>query len=190
MPKQKAAGGGLYQQVVDTAANGGLLLDKGQLVNRVTLLPLDKITGGRINVGNAIRARALLGAGAGEKVWPALELIEYDKKFEKVMQKVFGNVWICSTLRDAKLVAYDRGIGSKTITLDGDSVDPSGVMFGGTAVRRDESTLAKLLLHRRASVELEEIQAQIAAEGAQANTYRDNKKRYCEFLAFALYSMV
>ncbi|VDP38564.1 unnamed protein product [Soboliphyme baturini] len=40
---ETAAGGGLYNVVIDTAETGKLLLKKGQLEHRVTLIPLNKI---------------------------------------------------------------------------------------------------------------------------------------------------
>ena len=49
------------------------------------------------------------------------------------MEFVFGNVFICSDLNVAMSAAYDRNISRKCVTLDGDFVDPQGVLYGGSS---------------------------------------------------------
>lgn len=47
------------------------------------------------------------------------------------MEHVLGNVFICKDLDVARQVAFHERIRRKCVTLDGDVVDPAGVLSGG-----------------------------------------------------------
>lgn len=47
------------------------------------------------------------------------------------MEYVFGSTLVCDTLDNAKRVAFDRKVMTKTVTLGGDIFDPQGTLSGG-----------------------------------------------------------
>ncbi len=49
------------------------------------------------------------------------------------MAYVFGDILICDDAQSAQAVTFDRAIGVKSVTLDGDVYDPSGTLSGGSA---------------------------------------------------------
>ncbi|MEI6288726.1 MAG: AAA family ATPase, partial [bacterium] len=58
----------------------------------------------------------------------AINLVQYDNKFQKVFEQIFGSTLVVKTIDDAK----DIGIGrERMVTLDGDLLEKSGVMKGG-----------------------------------------------------------
>lgn len=123
------AGGRLYNVVVDTEVTGTQLLQKGKLRKRVTIIPLNKIA--------AFRASAQK-IGAAQKIAPgkvdlALSLVGYDEEVTAAMEYVFGNTLICEDAETAKKVTFDPAVRMKSITLEGDSYDPSGTLSGGSA---------------------------------------------------------
>lgn len=125
-----AAGAKLYQVVVDNEQTGKLLLQKGGLRKRVTILPLNKIAGRCVEpakVKNAERLAAKMGGTA--KL--ALELVGYDEELRRAMEYVFGSAIICNSPEIAKAIAFDPSIRNRTVTLDGDVYDPSGTLTGG-----------------------------------------------------------
>lgn len=66
------------------------------------------------------------------KAVPAIELIEYDQKYEKVMQMVFGSVYVAENEECAKKVAFNKDVQARTcVTLKGDKYDPRGTLHGG-----------------------------------------------------------
>ena len=71
------AGGKLYQVVVDDAATGKALLERGKLRRRVTLVPLDKVRASRIDAGRLDRA-AKVAKKRGGDARVALEFVGYD----------------------------------------------------------------------------------------------------------------
>ena len=49
------------------------------------------------------------------------------------MDYVFGNTLICADAETAKRVTFDPSVRMKSITLEGDSYDPSGTLSGGSS---------------------------------------------------------
>ncbi|KAI9746181.1 MAG: Structural maintenance of chromosomes protein 2 [Claussenomyces sp. TS43310] len=123
------AGGRLYNVVVDTEITGTQLLQNGKLKKRVTIIPLNKIAAFR---ASAEKVGAAQGLAPG-KVDLALSLVEYDDVVSIAMEFVFGNTFICRDADTAKLVTFHPTIRMKSITLGGDSYDPSGTLSGGSS---------------------------------------------------------
>ena len=115
---EAAAGGKLYQVVVDNEETGKALLTKGQLKKRVTLLPLSKIDS-RTMSADRVDAAKKVAEKYGGQAYLALELISFDKAVTKAMQHVFGSTIICSSSDVAKAVAFDKSVKAKTITPEG-----------------------------------------------------------------------
>ncbi len=71
---EAAAGGKLYNVIVDTADTGAALLKYGRLRKRVTIIPLDKIQGGDMTGAQLAAA----SRAAGDHAKPALSLVGYE----------------------------------------------------------------------------------------------------------------
>ena len=123
------AGGKLYNVVVRDEKVGSALLDKGKLRKRVTLIPLNKINAFRISAEKIANAQKV----APGKVNVALDLVGYDDEVSAAMAYVFGDVFICKDKEAAQAVTFNRAIGVRSVTLDGDVYDPSGTLSGGAA---------------------------------------------------------
>ncbi|XP_070501278.1 structural maintenance of chromosomes protein 2 [Chironomus tepperi] len=121
--------GGSWRNVItDNDETGKLLLERGNLVNRVTIIPLNKITARTIDNHTVNLAQKLVGK---ENAIPAIDLIEYDKEVEPAMKYLFGSAFICKDMESAKKVTYHRDISRQCYTLDGDEMSPSGALSGG-----------------------------------------------------------
>ncbi|EDU44220.1 condensin subunit [Pyrenophora tritici-repentis Pt-1C-BFP] len=123
------AGGRLYNVVVDSAVTGKQLLENGRLKKRVTIIPLNKIA--------AFKASAEK-IGAAQKIAPgkvelALSLIGYEHEVNAAMEYVFGSTLVCEDAETAKRVTFDPAVRMKSVTLQGDTYDPAGVLSGGSA---------------------------------------------------------
>lgn len=49
------------------------------------------------------------------------------------MSYVFGDTFICADKQSAQAVTFNKDIGVKSVTLEGDVYDPSGTLSGGAA---------------------------------------------------------
>ncbi|XP_045067014.1 structural maintenance of chromosomes protein 2-like [Coregonus clupeaformis] len=146
------AGGKLYNVVVDTEVTGKKLLEKGELKRRYTIIPLNKISARTLNDSVVNTAKSLVGEN---NVHTALSLVGYEADLRKAMEYVFGSTLVCDTLDNAKRVAFDKRVMTKTVTLGGDVFDPQGTLSGG-ARSQSASVLSSLQ-------ELREVQDSLSA---------------------------
>ncbi|XP_013100606.2 structural maintenance of chromosomes protein 2 [Stomoxys calcitrans] len=123
------AGGSLYSHVTDDDVTSKKILQKGQLQQRVTIIPINKITSHPISQQVVEAAKRI---GGKENVHSAMHLIRFDPYYEPVMKFVFGRTLICRDLNVAKQVTYHRDVRCRSVTLEGDVVDPEGTLSGGS----------------------------------------------------------
>jgi structural maintenance of chromosome 2 len=163
------AGGRLYNVVVDSAATGKQLLENGRLKKRVTIIPLNKIA--------AFRASAAK-IGAAQKIAPgkvdlALSLVGYDEQVTAAMEYVFGSTLVCEDAETAKRVTFDPAVRMKSVTLQGDTYDPAGVLSGGSAPQ-SSGVLITLQKLNEITTELKSNEEQLSS--LQAIMAKEKKK--------------
>ncbi|KAG8855444.1 Structural maintenance of chromosomes protein 2 [Serendipita sp. 411] len=124
-----AAGGRLYNVVVEDERVGEQLLQRGNLKKRVTLIPLNKI---RAFAASAQKLSTASQVSRG-KAQLALQLVGYEPDVSNAMSYVFGDVLICEDAETAKAVTFHQQINMKSVTINGDVYDPSGTISGGSA---------------------------------------------------------
>ncbi|KAK4734311.1 hypothetical protein R3W88_008572 [Solanum pinnatisectum] len=124
-----AAGGKLFNIVVDTEDTGKQLLQKGCLRKRVTIIPLNKIQTHPVPPRHQNAAARLVGKGNAEV---AISLVGYDEELKSAMEYVFGSTFVCKTIDAAREVAFSREVGIPSVTLEGDIFQPSGLLTGGS----------------------------------------------------------
>ena len=137
-----AAGGKLYQVIVDNEQTAKSLLSGGNLRNRVTIIPLNKVTARTLPKEAKQAARAI----AGEKATPAIELIGYDEDLSAAMNYAFGSTFVCQDSSTAKKLAFHKDVASRCVTLDGDDFNPSGTLTGGSRNKTSSGTFLLLLI--------------------------------------------
>ncbi|KEF41519.1 MAG: chromosome partitioning protein ParA [Cyanobium sp. CACIAM 14] len=134
-----AAGARLAQVVVedDRIAARAIELLKSRRAGRLTFLPLNRIRGGGGSSGGAalqrgVAASAGMGAGGGGLVGRAVDLIRHEPVYAEVFRYVFGDTLVFATLADAR-----RELGRcRAVTLDGELLEKSGAMTGGSLQQR------------------------------------------------------
>lgn len=172
------AGGRLYNVVVDTEVTGTLLLQKGKLRKRVTIIPLNKIAAFRASAQTIATAQSI----APGQVDLALSLVGYDEDVSAAMEYVFGNTLVCADAETAKRVTFDPNVRMRSITLEGDAYDPSGTLSGGSSPNSSGVliTLQKLNSITRqlneAEQSLKQVQARIAREKSKLDQARRIKQ--------------
>ncbi|XP_049787512.1 structural maintenance of chromosomes protein 2 [Schistocerca cancellata] len=128
MALEAAAGGRLYNIVIDNEVTGRKLLENGDLPRRTTFVPLNRIIGRALEPKYVKAAEKLVGK---ENIVPAIHLVEFDDKYRVVLQYVFGETMITNNMDMAREVTFNENIKKKCVTLEGDIFDPAGVLQGG-----------------------------------------------------------
>ncbi|MGA7933572.1 MAG: chromosome segregation protein SMC [Kovacikia sp.] len=124
---ETAAGARLGHLVVedDAIAAAGIELLKQRRAGRATFLPLNKLQSGRTPAGEGLRS--LSGC-----LDYAINLIEFDQRYRNVFAYVFGTTVVFETLANAR-----RYLGQyRIVTLDGELLETSGAMTGGSSHTR------------------------------------------------------
>lgn len=120
-----AAGGRMQAIVVedDQVAADAMALLKKNNSGRATFLPLNKMIDGKP------RAKAIMAVD--EAVGFAIDLIDFDKKYQAAFWYVFGDTIVVDTLTEARRLMG----GIRLVTKDGELIEASGAMVGGTSGR-------------------------------------------------------
>jgi chromosome segregation protein len=151
-----AAAGGRLQWVVvedEHCAKQCIELLKRTQAGRLTFVPLTKLQTKPVHYGR------LSGAGI---INYAIELIEYDARFDQVFEDVFGDTVIVDTLQNA-LPSINR---FRMVTLEGDLLEKGGRMTGGRSRNSQSRLLADVSKAEQDSRKLQESQRKIEAERA------------------------
>ncbi|HCO75175.1 MAG TPA: chromosome segregation protein SMC, partial [Synechococcus sp. UBA8071] len=134
-----AAGARLGQVVVDDdrIAARAIELLKSRRAGRLTFLPLNKIRapgGGGSSAAFTRGARPGGDSGAG-LIGRAVELVRFEPVYDQVFAYVFGDTLVFSDLASAR-----QQLGrSRAVTLDGELLEKSGAMTGGSFSQRSSS---------------------------------------------------
>ena len=136
-----AAGARLGQVVVedDRIAARAIEVLKNRRAGRLTFLPLNRIRGGG---GGAAAGAVALQRGPGASAFAgsqgqgligrAVDLIRYEPVYGEVFRYVFGDTLVFDLLENAR-----RELGRcRAVTLDGELLEKSGAMTGGSLQQR------------------------------------------------------
>ncbi|MGG6268624.1 chromosome segregation protein SMC [Leptolyngbya sp. AN03gr2] len=124
---ETAAGARLANIVVEDDAIAAAAIDilKQRRAGRATFLPLNKLN--PPHIPNRATMRSMQGC-----IGYAINLIEFEERYHDVFAYVFGTTVVFETLNDAR-----RHIGQyRIVTLDGELLESSGAMTGGSSGQR------------------------------------------------------
>lgn len=122
---EAAAGGRMDYVVVDTLETASKIIDymKKNGAGRAAFIPLGDI---RVSTAGPIP----------EGVRSVLDAVEFDKRFLKAFEYVFSNTYIINSVEESKRI----GIGHRRyVTIDGELIEQSGVVSGGSQRKRQAS---------------------------------------------------
>lgn len=173
------AGGKLYQVVVDEAATGKALLNNGKLQRRVTIIPLDKVIPKKISSAACDKASSL-AKDLNTTAQPAIELVGFDEEVRSAIEYVFGSTLVVDGMKAANSIC--DAVKTRTVTLDGDVYEPSGLISGGSNNNLG-STLTKIYQLTEASRELKDKTARLKAVVEKLESMAAESRQYEKFSA-------
>ncbi|RCH98817.1 Structural maintenance of chromosomes protein 3, partial [Rhizopus stolonifer] len=141
-----AVGASLFHVVVDTEETASNVLEimNKEKAGRITFIPL-----------NRVKARQTEYPQKDDAV-PLLSLLQYDSRYQKAFEQVFGGVVLCRTLEVAS--SYAKTYKVTVVTAEGNRVDGRGAMTGGYIdTRRSRLSAAKKLRTWQSKLEEEQV---------------------------------
>ncbi len=157
---ETALGGAIQDIVTDSAkdAKNAMLLLKNNRAGRATFLPLSELT------PKPCDKSELSGGGI---IGLAHELVESsDSDSKKAITFLLGRTVVCDTIDSAIAVSRSVKAKYKTVTLDGQVINPGGSMTGGSTAK------SAGLLSR--SLEIERIEKELGDKNAELKTIEES----------------
>ena len=127
---ETALGAGMQNIVVEdeSTAKAAIRALKAARAGRATFLPLTSIKGGKsLNTSELRRTDGFVGVAA--------ELVECDRKYERVINQLLGRVAVAQTLDEGAQMAKAAGYTFRVVTLDGQVINAGGSYTGGSSAR-------------------------------------------------------
>lgn len=162
---ETAFGGAMQNVVTGTRDDAKYLIEylKRTRGGQVTFLPIEALRP-RMENDSIRSARKEKGA-----IGFAVDLVEYDKKYDNVIRYLLGNTLVCDNIESATQVSRRYPRAFKIVTLDGDVINSSGSMTGGS--RKDNA--GNLLANERRIKEIEDSIAEKKAALTRAESLRE-----------------
>ena len=129
-------GASLQNIVTETEQDAKKLVEylKENNLGRASFLPLTAVKGKRLEKIKS-KEKGIIGI--------ASDLIEFDKKYEQIILNLLGRTVIVNTMQTAISVAKSEGYAYRIITLQGDIINPSGLMTGGSVSKKTVNILGR-----------------------------------------------
>lgn len=167
-----AAGGRLFQVVVDTDRDAKALLAHGGLRSRVTIVPLNWVKPRGLPPAATAAARQICSSAgaAADAAVPAIELVGWQGgDVRAAIEYAFGDVVVCSDAEAAKALAFaaDPAARARAVTRRGDDFNPGGTLTGGSRPSGSASVLARLHALGEAEAKAKEA-AEVALRAREA----------------------
>ena len=151
-----AIGGGIQNIVVEDEEDAKYVINylKERQYGRLTFLPLTSVKRRDLEreLSGILRERGCIGL--------ADQLVSYDKKYNNVFSNLLGRTIIVDTLDNATAIARKYRYSVKIVTLQGDLLNTSGAITGGSK----KSTTTKALSYERIIEENEKLLQKLLEE--------------------------
>jgi structural maintenance of chromosome 2 len=172
----------LLKLVVEDDSIIQTLVDHGRLRQRTSFLPMSQVQTLRLDPRRLEEASRIAAEHNGFATI-AKDLVKHDARFGGVVGVGFGNFLVCSNLKLARALVNNPKVALKSVTIDGEVVDPMGTMSGGSVddrldilerMRKQTALLEPLTEHRALLQQLESERAVLSTRlGKGGNVKRD-----------------
>lgn len=149
--------------VTDTEEDAKKLVNHLRKFNlgRASFLPITSVRGKKLEKIKA--ERGVIGI--------ASDLVKFDKKYEQIILSLLGRTLIVDGMDNAINIARKNSYGFKIVTLEGDVLNPSGAISGGSVSPKTVNILGR-------SREIEALKKEISSLEKKINNLKREKEEY------------
>ena len=133
---EMALGASIQNIVTETESDAKRAIDylKNNNLGRASFLPISAVNGSKLTQ-NFNKDTGVSGIAA--------DLVSYDKKYDGIVQNLLGRTLIVDNMNNAINVAKKYKYAFRIVTLDGDIINASGQMTGGSTFKKATSILGR-----------------------------------------------
>ena len=160
-------GSSLQNIVTDTEMDAKKLVEhlRKNNLGRASFLPISSVKGRKIDKikGNTT---GIIGI--------ASDLVKYDKKYEQIILNLLGRTVIVDNMDTAIKVAKENGYLFRIVTKEGDLINPSGAITGGSVTKKTVNILGRGKEIERLEKEIKSIKTKIEKLEKEKQEYEDS----------------
>ena len=157
-------GASLQNIVTDTEENAKKLVEhlRKNNLGRASFLPISSVRGKKIE---NIKGKKVGVVGI------AADLISCDKKYEQIILNLLGRTVIVDNMQNAINLARENNYSFRIITIEGDIINPSGAITGGSVTKKTVNILGR-------SREIENLEKEIKELKEKIEKLEKDKEQY------------
>ena len=159
-------GASLQNIVTETETDAKRLVEhlRKNNLGRASFLPISSVKGKKLD--------KIKGNESGV-VGIASDLVRYNKKYEQIILNLLGRTVIVDNMDTAIKVAKQNGYTFRIVTTEGDLINPSGAITGGSVAKKTVNILGRGKEIKKLEKEIKEVKAKI-------QKLEDDKQNYEE----------
>ena len=151
---EMSLGMSLQNIVTDTEEDAKKLVEhlRKNNLGRASFLPIASVKGKKLDKIKG-KENGVIGI--------ASDLIKFDKKYEQIIISLLGRTVIVNNMDTAIKVAKQNGYTFRIMTLEGDMINPSGAITGGSVAKKTVNILGREKEIEKLGKEIQEIKQKI-----------------------------
>ena len=124
----------------------------------------------------SVRGRKLEKIKGHEKgvIGIASDLVKYDKKYEQIITNLLGRTVVVDNMETAIKVAKQNGYTFRIITIQGDVINPSGAITGGSVAKKTVNILGRGREIEKLEKEITNLKNKIEAKIKEKEQYEES----------------
>ena len=170
---EMALGASLQNIVTENETDAKKLIEhlRKNNLGRASFLPITSVKGKKLE--------KIKGDKTGV-IGIASDLIKYDKKYEQIILNLLGRTVIANNMDVAIKVAKENAYSFRIVTKDGDIINPSGAMTGGSVYKKTVNILGRNKEIEKLSKEIKELTDRLNKLKAEKSNILNNSKESFE----------
>lgn len=160
-------GASLQNIVTDTEEDAKKLVEhlRKNNLGRASFLPISSVKGRKLD--------KIIGNESGV-IGIASDLVKFNKKYEQIILNLLGRTVIVDNMDTAIKVAKQNSYTFRIVTKDGDLINPSGAITGGSVAKKTVNILGRGKEIEKLDKELKELKAKIQKLEDEKQEYEES----------------
>lgn len=159
-------GASLQNIVTDTEEDAKKLVEhlRKNNLGRASFLPITSVKGKKLD---SIKGKKIGVVGV------ASDLVKFDKKYEQIIFSLLGRTVVVDNMQNAINLAKENNYSFRIITIEGDVINPSGAITGGSVAKKTVNILGR-------SREIEVLEKELNGLRNNISKLEEDKEKYVD----------